>query len=286
MDKTFINLTLDNIDSEHICCAISDKKHQNGVSCKKKWLKSQFNSSHVFRKLNERGKVFIEYCDIENAWVPILGENFVYIHCLWVAGSFKGTGYANELLNYCIEDAKNRGKSGICVLSSKKKKPYLSDKKFFAKYGFKVGYANELLNYCIEDAKNRGKSGICVLSSKKKKPYLSDKKFFAKYGFKVLDSINNEYELLGLTFDDTDILDKNTPHFSDSAKKMSIDENVLTIYYSHQCPFVVNSIEEVRGYCSENNIDVNIILVDSLEKAKNLPCVFLLSSMSVCCKFY
>lgn len=227
MNKTFINLTLDNIDSEHICCAISDKKHQNGVSCKKDWLKSQFNSSHVFRKLNERGKVFIEYCDIEDAWVPILGENFVYIHCLWVAGSFKGTGYANELLNYCIEDAKNRGKSGICVLSSKKKKPYLSDKKFFA-----------------------------------------------KYGFKVLDSINNEYELLGLTFDDTDILDKNTPHFSDSAKKMSIDDDVLTIYYSHQCPFVVNSIEEVSSYCSENNIDVNIILVDSLEKAKNLPCVF------------
>ncbi len=55
---------------------------------------------------------------------------------------------------------------------------------------------------------------------------------------------------------------------------MSIDEDVLTIYYSHQCPFVVNSIEEVRSYCSENNIDVNIILVDSLEKAKNLPCVF------------
>ena len=227
MGKTFINLTINNIDSEHICCAISDKKHQNGVSCKKEWLKNQFNTSHIFRKLNERGKVFIEYCDIEDAWVPVLGENFVYIHCLWVAGSFKGNGYANELLNYCIEDAKNRGKSGICVLSSKKKKPYLSDKKFFA-----------------------------------------------KYGFKVLDSINNEYELLGLTFDDTDILDKNTPHFSDSAKKMSIDDDVLTIYYSHQCPFVVNSIEEVSSYCSENNIDVNIILVDSLEKAKNLPCVF------------
>ena len=55
---------------------------------------------------------------------------------------------------------------------------------------------------------------------------------------------------------------------------MSIDEDILTIYYSHQCPFVVNSIEEVSSYCSENNIDVNIILVDSLEKAKNLPCVF------------
>lgn len=29
------NLTIDNIDSEHICCALSDKKHQNGVNNKK-----------------------------------------------------------------------------------------------------------------------------------------------------------------------------------------------------------------------------------------------------------
>ena len=27
----YINLTLDNIDNEHICCAIGDPKHQCGV---------------------------------------------------------------------------------------------------------------------------------------------------------------------------------------------------------------------------------------------------------------
>ena len=27
----YINLTLENIDEEHICCAIGDKKHQAGV---------------------------------------------------------------------------------------------------------------------------------------------------------------------------------------------------------------------------------------------------------------
>ena len=27
----YINLILDNIDKEHICCAIGDKKHQDGV---------------------------------------------------------------------------------------------------------------------------------------------------------------------------------------------------------------------------------------------------------------
>lgn len=30
----YINLTLENIDEEHICCAIGDKKHQEGVDSK------------------------------------------------------------------------------------------------------------------------------------------------------------------------------------------------------------------------------------------------------------
>ena len=31
MSEQFINLTINNIDKEHLCCAISDKKHQVGV---------------------------------------------------------------------------------------------------------------------------------------------------------------------------------------------------------------------------------------------------------------
>ena len=130
MNETFMNLTLNNLDTEHICCAISDKKHQIGVSVKKQWLKERIEEGHVFRKLDKKGKVFIEYAPLETAWVPIQGNNYMYIYCLWVAGSFKGKGYANELLKYCIWDAKEKGKAGVCVLSSKKKKPFLSDKKF------------------------------------------------------------------------------------------------------------------------------------------------------------
>ena len=39
MSEQFINLTIDNIDKEHLCCAISDKKHQVGVATKKNWLR-------------------------------------------------------------------------------------------------------------------------------------------------------------------------------------------------------------------------------------------------------
>ncbi len=134
----YINITLDNIDTEHLCCAISDKKHEEGVSNKKEWLKGKIKEGHVFRKLNTNGKVFIEYEPLINAWVPISADNYMYIYCLWVAGSYKGKGYAKELLEYAIKDAKDKTKNGICVITSKKKKPFLSEKSFFIKYGFEV----------------------------------------------------------------------------------------------------------------------------------------------------
>ena len=37
----YINLTLENIDEEHICCAIGAPKHQNGVDRKKEWMKKK-----------------------------------------------------------------------------------------------------------------------------------------------------------------------------------------------------------------------------------------------------
>ena len=86
----YINLTLENIEKEHVCCAIGDSKHQKGVDDKKEWIKCKLNEGHVFRKLNARGKTFIEYEPIETAWIPVDGRNYEYIYCLWVAGSFKG----------------------------------------------------------------------------------------------------------------------------------------------------------------------------------------------------
>jgi ribosomal protein S18 acetylase RimI-like enzyme len=138
MEDEFINLTQDNIAKEHLCCAIADKKHQCGVDVKRTWLTDRFAEGHVFRKLNQKGKVFIEYASLEKAWVPIVGDNYIYIYCLWVSGSFKGKGYGQKLLDYCIADAKKQNKAGVCILSSKKKMPFLSDKKFMQKFGFET----------------------------------------------------------------------------------------------------------------------------------------------------
>ena len=187
----YINLDADNIDSEHICCAIGDPKHQNGVDKKKEWIRNKFKDGHVFRKLNARGKIFIEYEPLDTAWVPVKGNNYMYIYCLWVAGSFKGKGIGRELLEYAVKDARERKMSGICTLVSRKKKPFIGDRKFFE-----------------------------------------------YFGFKEVDSID-DYQLMALSFDDGE-----TPVFSESARKMEIDSQDFTIFYSNECPYVEYEVKD------------------------------------------
>lgn len=220
MDE-FINLTLDNLDNEHICCIIRNKKSHPGIEAKKRWLSERLKEGHVFRKLNAKGVVFIEYAPLEKAWVPIIGDNYYYIYCLWVLGEFKGKGYGKALMEYIINDAK----------------------------------------------KNK-KAGICMLSNVKQKHWLSDSSFAKKYGFKVVDKTVNDYELLSLSFDGT------LPKFSSSINNMRIDNEDLTIYYDMQCPYIYQEIETIRSYCKGNNIPLNSIEIDTLNKAKELPCVF------------
>ena len=74
-------LTTINIDSEHICCSISQKKGEFGVDLKKEWLKERIKDGLVFTKLDERGKVFIEYIPGEKAFVPVKADNYMYINC-------------------------------------------------------------------------------------------------------------------------------------------------------------------------------------------------------------
>ncbi len=81
----YIRITKENIDKEHICCAMSGKQSV----AKKEWLRQRFDDGLVFYRSEERGKCFIEYIPAENAWVPIEADGYLYIDCLWVSGSMK-----------------------------------------------------------------------------------------------------------------------------------------------------------------------------------------------------
>lgn len=221
MQADFINITEENLGSEHLCCIIRSKKPHPGVEAKRKWLSDRLKEGHVFRKLNEKAVVFIEYAPLETAWVPIVGDNYYYLYCLWVTGAHKGKGYGRALL----ED-------------------------------------------CLADAKEKGKSGICMLGAGKQKAWLSDQSFAKKFGFEVVDRTDYGYELLALSLDGT------TPKFAPNVKTPELESKELTIYYDLQCPYAYQSVETVRQYCEANGVPVSFIQVDTLQKAKELPCVF------------
>lgn len=221
MSTEFVNLTVENLPHEHLCCIIRSKKFHPGIDAKRQWLSGRLKEGHVFRKLNEKATVFIEYAPLETAWVPIIGDNYYYLYCLWVSGSCKGKGYGKALMEYCLADARKNGKSGICMLGATKQKAWLSDQSFAKKFGFEVA-----------------------------------------------DTAGNGYELLALSLDGT------LPNFSQRAKKLEIESRELTIYYDMQCPYVYQNIGIIRQYCETNGVPVFFIHVDSLQKAKELPCVF------------
>lgn len=221
MCTDFINLTAENLADEHLCCIIRSRKPHPGVEAKRQWLAERLKEGHVFRKLDAKAVVFIEYAPLETAWVPIVGDNYYYIYCLWVTGESKGKGYGQALMEYCLADAREKGKSGVCMLGARKQKSWLSDQSF---------------------AK--------------------------KYGFKAVDTTDDGYELLALSFDGT------APSFAPNARKQAVESPELTIYYDMQCPYVCQNLEKVKQYCEENDVPASFIQVDTLEKAKALPGVF------------
>lgn len=132
---SYIQLSLDNLEKEHICCAISSNKDV-GVRSKKDWLRERIKDGLVFYRLDQRGKCFIEYINADKSFYPINASGYMHINCLWVAGSLKGQGHGKALIEHCINDSKAKGMLGISVVSSKKKMAFLSDSEFLSRYGF------------------------------------------------------------------------------------------------------------------------------------------------------
>ena len=55
---------------------------------------------------------------------------------------------------------------------------------------------------------------------------------------------------------------------------MKVESQALTIYYSAQSPDTCHSSDMLRRNSEENAVPVQLLPVDSLAQAKQLPCVF------------
>ena len=195
----------------------------------------------------------MEYAPLEAAWVSIVGDNYIYIYS-------RGQRAKRTCSHVHLATAARVKYPDACigvfdclwVLGDYKGK----------------GYGKALMEYCLNDAGKMGRSGVCMLGATKQKAWLSDQSFAKKFGFETVDRTENGYELLARSFDGA------VPAFSPNAKKMKIEQEELTIYYDQQCPYTYQSIESVKQYCASNHVPVSFFLVDTLQKAKELPCVF------------
>lgn len=80
----YIQVTKDNLENEHICCAISNNKDAQ-VSSKKTWLSERFDDGLVFLKSVERGKCFIEYIPAKRLGIPLRQK----ITCILIVSEFR-----------------------------------------------------------------------------------------------------------------------------------------------------------------------------------------------------
>lgn len=132
-----IQVNQSNLQSQHICCAISKTPDaQKCAAAKKGWMEQRFAEGYEFWKLDAQGKVLIEFIPAKNAWCPIQADGWLFIDCFWVSGQYKGKGYANALFQKAVDAAKQQSLKGIVALSGNKKQPFLSDPGFYKHKGF------------------------------------------------------------------------------------------------------------------------------------------------------
>lgn len=257
----FIKITEENLEKEHICCAIASNKDCQVVA-KKAWMLQQMKDGLVFLKANVRGKCFIEYMPAENAWMPIEADGYMYINCFWVAGQLKGNGYANELLEACIKDSKEKGKKGLCIRSSEKKKPFLSEGAYLRYKGFRVADTAapffELLYLPFEEENiqsngTKEKGDIPHFKECAKNPRIEEQgyvlyythqcPFTAKY-VPLLEQIANEH---GIAFKSILVDSK------EAAQNMPVAATTYALFYNGE--FITNEILSEKKFLKLCGID-------------------------------
>lgn len=240
----FIRITKENLEKEHICCAISNNKDIQ-VASKKSWLAARLEEGLCFIKSAERGKCFIEYIPAQNAWIPIEANDYMYIDCFWISGSLKGHGYSNDLLKMCIEDTKAKGFKGLCILSSDKKRAFLSDPNYLAYKGFKVADKSDvginLLYFPFDSKVNVPKFKECAKHPRVDRQgyilyYTNQCPFTAKY-VPLTENIAKEK---GIPFKAIHIKDR------DTAQNIPSPVTTYALFYNGK--FVTNEILTVKKF--------------------------------------
>jgi predicted GNAT family acetyltransferase len=165
---SIIDTSFDNISKFGVCGYKNPKKE--GFPEKQAWLRQRFNEGLKIKTLYSEefgSQGMIEYIPGDKCWRPVDATGYMFIHCIHVGfkKQFKGHGYASDLIQECIKDAKNQSMKGVAVVT--RKGSFMVDKQLFLKNGFelveKMKPDFELLVYKFDPSFNspRFKSSQC-----------------------------------------------------------------------------------------------------------------------------
>jgi len=130
------DITPENVQKETLFCIKDIKKP--GFNSKRKWFEKQYKLGLRMKILKDNADKmigFIEYIPAINAWRPVTGNNYMFIHCMYVyPNKNKNKGYGSLLIKEAENAAKNEKMDGICAMTSKG--AWISDKRIFENNGF------------------------------------------------------------------------------------------------------------------------------------------------------
>lgn len=135
IDWTYI--TPENAEQETLFC-VKDTKSA-GFQCKKAWYEKTYDQGLRMIMAKRHGKplAFIEVVPAKNAWRPVVADDYLFIHCMYVyAKKDRSSGLGSALLKQAENEAKQQDLSGLCVMASKG--AWIADSSLFKKNGFEV----------------------------------------------------------------------------------------------------------------------------------------------------
>jgi len=139
---------------------------------------------------------------------------------------------------------------------------------FIMKKAYKgKGHGRRLIEACEEDARAQEMHGVAVVASKS--TWMAKKDIFVKNGYELTEEAPPHFQLLVKRFDPA------APYASFSG---SWTENLarygkgLTIIYSHQCPYVAKSMDEIPTLArAEFGIEPTIVELSDCRAAQDSP---------------
>lgn len=131
-------LTPENIAEYGVCGYKNVNKHkelQRKIAWFEKYYSKGLRCKIIVSEKNE-SQGMIEYIPGDYAHRPVDARGYLFIHCLFVGfrKEYKGRGFASQLIDECIAEAKAQKMNGVAVVT--RKGSFMATKNIFLKKGF------------------------------------------------------------------------------------------------------------------------------------------------------